>query len=116
MEPRKKEEWHLNKGVPISLIFAIFVQTVGIVWWAASMDARVAALEGLAIQTQADLNSENLRQWARINSTEDSVEAVRSSTRVITAVMSRLEARVDSLADEIRETNRILREQYERPN
>lgn len=35
------EAWHLDKRVPIALILSLAVQTVGIVWWAASLSGRV---------------------------------------------------------------------------
>lgn len=38
-------EWHLDKKVPIALIFSIVVQTGVIVWWGARLDARVGNLE-----------------------------------------------------------------------
>ena len=37
--------WHLDKRVPIAIIFAIMTQTAGITWWAARLDSRVAMLE-----------------------------------------------------------------------
>lgn len=44
--------WHLDKRVPVALIFAIMVQTATAVWWAAGQDAmtenherRLSALE-----------------------------------------------------------------------
>jgi hypothetical protein len=33
--------WHLDRRVPIAIITALAVQTAGIVWWAASLSARV---------------------------------------------------------------------------
>ncbi|HHN67529.1 MAG TPA: hypothetical protein ENK15_05775 [Thermopetrobacter sp.] len=38
-------QWHLDRRVPISLIVAIVMQTVAAAWWAASMQARIEALE-----------------------------------------------------------------------
>lgn len=38
-------QWHLDRRVPIALIMAIGVQTVGIVWWAATISSRVEVLE-----------------------------------------------------------------------
>lgn len=35
------EPWHLDKRVPIALILTLAVQTGGMVWWAASISARV---------------------------------------------------------------------------
>lgn len=37
--------WHLDKRVPIALIFTIVVQTVTISWWAASTSVRLDAVE-----------------------------------------------------------------------
>lgn len=37
--------WHLDRRVPIALILAIFIQTVGAVWWAATATNRLAELE-----------------------------------------------------------------------
>jgi septation ring formation regulator EzrA len=36
-----REPWHLDKKVPIAMIFAILMQTVGAVWWAATINAAV---------------------------------------------------------------------------
>ena len=38
--------WHLDRRVPVALIIAIVTQTLGIVWWAATISARVDGLEG----------------------------------------------------------------------
>lgn len=46
--------WHLDKRVPLAIIFAIAMQTVGLVVWATRLDARVSALEAQAMTEQAD--------------------------------------------------------------
>ena len=38
-------KWHLDKRVPLALIFALLVQTSGAFWWASNIDSRVAELE-----------------------------------------------------------------------
>lgn len=47
--PPAPEEWHLDKKVPISIIAALFIQTVVFVYigstWKADTDARLMALE-----------------------------------------------------------------------
>ena len=40
-----KPQWHLDRRVPVALIAAIMMQTIGIVWWAATLSARVDVLE-----------------------------------------------------------------------
>jgi hypothetical protein len=37
--------WHLDKRVPVAIIFAILLQTGGAIWWAANISARVGANE-----------------------------------------------------------------------
>ena len=60
------EPWHLSKGVPVTLIFAIICQTVALIWFVATLsndvnnnkianakqDARIESLEGI-VQNQA---------------------------------------------------------------
>lgn len=45
-EERRDKHWHLDKRVPIALIFALVFQTIGAVWWASKLDSRVGVLEG----------------------------------------------------------------------
>ena len=40
-ENGQKERWHIGKEVPIILIFTLVVQTIGVVWWAATISAEV---------------------------------------------------------------------------
>lgn len=41
----KKEEqyWHLSKSIPVSIIIALVMQTLTIVWWAADIEHKVEA-------------------------------------------------------------------------
>lgn len=39
------KHWHLDKRVPVVLIFAILLQTATAVWWASAQSERVSALE-----------------------------------------------------------------------
>lgn len=41
----EREQWHLDKKVPIALIIALAVQTFTFGWWAATQDARILSLE-----------------------------------------------------------------------
>lgn len=47
--PPPQEQWHLDKKVPISIIVALFIQTIVFVYvgttWKADTDFRLAALE-----------------------------------------------------------------------
>jgi len=37
--------WHLDKKIPVAIIVAIAIQTAGGIWWAATINARVNAIE-----------------------------------------------------------------------
>lgn len=36
--------WHLDKKVPIVLMFTIFIQSATAVWWASSIESRMQAV------------------------------------------------------------------------
>ena len=38
-------EWHLDRKVPITLIFALVIQTGALIWWGATLESRVQSLE-----------------------------------------------------------------------
>jgi hypothetical protein len=44
-EYQHDENWHLSKAIPISIIFFLALQTVGIMAWAVRLDYRVQVLE-----------------------------------------------------------------------
>ncbi len=39
------ETWSLDRKIAISLIVAVFLNTLGVVWWASNMSSRVEFLE-----------------------------------------------------------------------
>lgn len=52
--PEKRESWHVGKEIPIAMLFAIFMQTAGGIWWAASFSATVTTkLDDLSYQVAA---------------------------------------------------------------
>lgn len=52
--PEKRESWHVGKEIPIAMLFAIFMQTAGGIWWAASFSATVTTkLDDLSNQVAA---------------------------------------------------------------
>jgi hypothetical protein len=44
-DDKRLDQWHLQKSIPISLLFAIAIQTCAIIWWAAKTEQRVSDLE-----------------------------------------------------------------------
>jgi len=57
------ESWHLSKSVPVTLIVAIVLQTISLVWYVSSLDSTVK-------NNARDL----VRQETRINTLEKTVQ------------------------------------------
>ena len=92
------EQWHLDKRVPLALIFTIFVQTSGAVWWAASIAERMDQIERR--MDNAAIRSQNV----------DNLVAQQATN--IAVLVERLEAQnrnVDRLSQEVAATNELLR-------
>lgn len=77
--------FHIDKRVPVALIIAIFIQTCGAVWWAATLQS-----------TQAQALVDQQRLEARVNRVELQREDI--SERVI-KIEEKLEAQTDTLKD-----------------
>lgn len=110
----QEKQWHLSRSVPITLIVAIMIQTTGAIWWASAISSKVDALESTVTTQNQSFAQENLRQWDQINKVENLVEQTVSNGRITEALLGKLEAQVEDLKEEVRETNKILRELYDR--
>lgn len=48
MSPRQPDtRWHVGREIPIALIVALFLQTGGWVWWAATQSAKLDTLTSM---------------------------------------------------------------------
>ena len=75
------EQWHLSKSVPISIIGAVVVQTVTIVWFNANLNANV------------QMNTRDLvRHETRIETLEASVQSQAVS-------MARMDENIQAIRD-----------------
>ena len=82
--------WHLDRRVPITLVLAIGVQTTAAVWWAASINARVAAAE-LILATRAPVID-------RFIKTEDAYLQLRNE---LVSLLDRMATDFDRLEDKV---------------
>jgi len=80
MEEEQSRHWTLDRKVPLALILAIVAQTVGIVWWAASLSERVSTLERAALSAapQADRLT---RVETRLESVQDGIAEIKALIR-----------------------------------
>lgn len=75
----QNEEWHLSKSVPVTLVFAIAVQTAGFIWYMSSLDKSVET---------------NAREIAR---QEVRLMAVESSVQTLEITMARIDENIKSI-------------------
>ena len=90
-EPERRG-WHIGKEVPAALIVTLFVQTVGIVWWAAGLTSEVRELS------------------RRVTGVESKVETVASTVHGFAAPNAATLVRIDGIVGQIAE----LRAQVQR--
>lgn len=85
-------DWHLDKRVPVSLIGAIFLQTLAAIWWAAKVEAKTAEL---------DKKSDHIAEY--IVRQVDSDQKIRET---LARLDERVKQQTDILADINRKTNK----------
>lgn len=92
----RKTEWHLDRRVTVSLIFAILAQTFGIAWWAATIESRVTVVERGMAQIARNIDQSASFHMEQISKNRDNVAA-------LTAAMAGVTARLDAIMDITRE-------------
>lgn len=54
MQPLKAERWHIDRGIPIALILAFFIQAITVGYFMGGLDSRVEQLEHITSNNRAD--------------------------------------------------------------
>lgn len=87
------ETWHLDKRVPVSLIGAIILQSVVVIWWAASVSARLDGqdkrIEDL-IAYNRNMAQERVINLQRLSRVEQSLLDIRNFMERIDTKLSKL--------------------------
>lgn len=73
------EPWHLSKSVPLSIIFAVIIQTVTLVWFIAGLNASI------------DQNSRDLVRH------ETRIEALESIVQTQAVAMARMDENIQAI-------------------
>lgn len=81
-EPNENQ-WHLDKKVPLSLIFAMLIQAAMVIWAVADIKKDVEVLKA-AVAQQADRDSRQDR------SAYESVALVREDIKEVKALLQRI--------------------------
>lgn len=79
-----REGWHLDKRVPISLIVAIVLQTISIVWWAAKSESKLDDHE------------------RRLTADETASRQSNSKYNEMSERLARIEEKINGMIDELR--------------
>ena len=79
----KEDQWHLDKKVPLSLIFAMLVQAAMVIWAIADIKKDVEVLKAAMVR-QLDRDSRQDRAAA------DAVGLVREDIKEVKVMLSRL--------------------------
>ena len=68
--------WHLNKGIPITLILAVLVQAAWVAWWAASVTKDITKLQQEQIlNDQINVEVIEARQrWVQVHNSLNRIE------------------------------------------
>lgn len=90
---RREEQWHLDKRVPISLIFAIIIQTITITWFFADLSHKVE-VNAKAIVEQ-DIS--RTRMWDQIKDQERNIGGLDTKIAAIDERTSGIKDSVDRL-------------------
>lgn len=91
-----KEGWHLDKKVPLGIIFTVLVQTAVLIVWGSKLDSRVATMEqGVASHTIA-------------------IETLKSTQSNISVGLARMEERQIITAEGVKEIKARLDERRPR--
>lgn len=54
----RREGWHVGKEIPLAMIFAIIMQTCGVIWWAAVLTTKLDDLSYQVAALSADKYSQ----------------------------------------------------------
>lgn len=91
MADKDTESWHLDKKVPLSLIFAMIVQAAMVIWAVADIKKDVEVLKA-AVAIQADRDARQDR------AASEAVALVREDIKEVKAMLARILDRYDRMS------------------
>lgn len=99
-----------NLGTIIPLVLFLTAQTVGAVWWAGTMTTAVEDLRIELTEFTVDQQAEQLRQWDRINSVEQTSAQAAASVKALEKLLLEMDKDISLIQGDIREVNRYLKD------
>jgi len=83
------QEWHLNKSVPLTFVFAIAMQTVALIWFVASLNGAVESNRDDILRLETKTQTlENIVQQQAIATArmDENIKAIRSAVESMAGV------------------------------
>jgi hypothetical protein len=80
------EPWHLSKTVPVTLVFAIAMQTVALIWFVASLNSSVDSNRTsiIKLESRTETLSEIVQQQAITSARMDeNIKAIRTAVEIM---------------------------------
>lgn len=84
--PPQTDSWHLNKSVPVSIIFAMVFNTVTAVWFFADLSHSVANNRELNLKQDARIESLEAivqNQAVTMGRMDENIKAIRSAVEIL---------------------------------
>lgn len=88
-----EEQWHLDKRVPITLIFTILAQTLAVGWFVSNLASRVEANTAAISRLSQTATAQDER--VRLNTT--AISRVEETLRNIEKTLERINNNLDTL-------------------
>jgi len=82
----KPEPWHLNKSVPLTLVFAIVMQTIALVWFISSLNSAVDSNKFAIVKLQSKTETLEERvqsQAVTIARIDENLKFIRNSVETL---------------------------------
>lgn len=77
----KEDAWHLSKSVPITLVLAIIMQTVALVWYVSTLDSAIKQNSKDILRTEVRLDTvEKIvqSQAVTLGRMDENIKAIRT--------------------------------------
>mgnify|MGYP000430337729 CR=1 FL=1 len=77
-----EQDWHLNKSVPLTLVFAIVLQTVSLVWFISQLNSAVESntADIIRVQTEVEVMERTIQtQAVSMARIDENIKAIRDA-------------------------------------
>jgi len=90
-EAEYEKHWHLDKKVPIGLIFALLAQAAMVIWYAGKLEQRIALIERSVVTQERRDDSQDLVNATAVNQIRQQLDRIDAKLdRLIEARGSKL--------------------------